>query len=132
MDGPERVVWEVAGKPVAVRLHPEMVGRLTIAVREGFKALPRRGLETGGILLGTRHVAGKPVAVRLHPEMVGRLTIAVREGFKALPRRGLETGGILLGTRHEAGRQTVVEIDDFEGVECEHAAGPSYLLSDLD
>ena len=87
MDGPERVVWEVAGKPVAVRLHPEMVGRLTIAVREG---------------------------------------------FKALPRRGLETGGILLGTRHEAGRQTVVEIDDFEAVECEHAAGPSYLLSDLD
>jgi hypothetical protein len=58
--------------------------------------------------------------------------MAVREGFKALPRRGLETGGLLIGTKREAGNRVVVDIDDFEPVESEHAAGPSYLLSNAD
>jgi hypothetical protein len=77
-------------------------------------------------------VPGKPVSVRLSPDVVGRLGMAVREGFKALPRRGLETGGLLLGTKREAGNQIVVDVDDFEPVESEHAAGPSYLLSSAD
>jgi hypothetical protein len=77
-------------------------------------------------------ILGKPVAVRLKMDVVGRLGMAVGEGFKALPRRGLETGGLLLGTKTEAGGRVVVQINDFEPVECEHAAGPSYLLSDED
>ena len=77
-------------------------------------------------------VAGKPVSVRLSLEVVGRLGMAVREGFKALPRRGLETGGLLIGTRREAGNQVVVDVDDFEAVESEHTAGPSYVLSEAD
>jgi hypothetical protein len=77
-------------------------------------------------------VAGKPVSVLLSEEVVSRLAIAVREGFKALPRRGLETGGILIGTRKKKGGHVVVEIDDFEAIESEHAAGPSYLLSEAD
>ncbi len=77
-------------------------------------------------------VPGKPVAVRLKMDVVGRLGMAVREGFKALPRRGLETGGLLVGTKREAGGRVVVQVHDFEPVECEHAAGPSYLLSDED
>jgi hypothetical protein len=77
-------------------------------------------------------VAGKPVSVRLSPDVVSRLGMAVREGFKALPRRGLETGGLLIGTKREMGNRVVVEVDDFEPVESEHAAGPSYLLSNAD
>src|ERR1051326_9515174 len=73
-------------------------------------------------------VPGKPVSVRLSPDVVGRLGLAVREGFRALPRRGLETGGLLLGVKREAANQVVVEIKDFEPIESEHAAGPSYLL----
>ena len=34
-----------------------------MAVREGFKALPRRGLETGGLLIGTKSKAGNHVVV---------------------------------------------------------------------
>jgi hypothetical protein len=70
--------------------------------------------------------------VRLSIDVVSRLGLAVWEGFKALPRRGLETGGLLIGTRRNSGSQVVVEIADFEAVESEHAAGPSYLLSDPD
>jgi len=77
-------------------------------------------------------VPGKPVSVRLGPDVVSRLGMAVREGFKALPRRGLETGGLLIGTRKEVGSQVVIDVDDFEAVESEHAAGPSYLLSSAD
>ena len=75
---------------------------------------------------------GKPVSVRLSPDVAGRLAMAVREGFKALPRRGLETGGLLIGTRREGGYPVIVEVDDFEPVESEHAAGPAYLLSPAD
>jgi hypothetical protein len=77
-------------------------------------------------------VQGKPVSVRLSPDVAGRLRMAVWEGFKALPRRGLETGGLLIGTTREMGNQIVVEVDDFEPMETEHASGPSYVLSDAD
>src|SRR5215475_2001886 len=77
-------------------------------------------------------VPGKPVSVRLTLDVVSRLGLAVREGFKAIPRRGLETGGILMGTRRKENGQVVLEIDEFEAVESEHAAGPSYLLSEAD
>lgn len=77
-------------------------------------------------------VQGKPVSVRLSRDVAGRLRMAVWEGFKALPRRGLETGGLLIGTTREKGNQVVVEVDDFEPVETEHASGPSYVLSDAE
>ena len=77
-------------------------------------------------------VEGKPVAVRLSLDVISRLGMAVREGFKALPRRGLETGGLLIGTKKEEGSRIFVDVQDFEAVESEHAAGPSYLLSEAD
>ncbi|HTP35901.1 MAG TPA: hypothetical protein VMJ75_27190 [Candidatus Acidoferrales bacterium] len=77
-------------------------------------------------------VEGKPVAVRLSIDVISRLGMAVREGFKALPRRGLETGGLLIGTKKEEGNRVIVDVQDFEAVESEHAAGPSYLLSEAD
>ena len=77
-------------------------------------------------------VPGKPVSVRLSLDVVSRLGMAVQEGFKALPRRGLEIGGLLIGTARDAGNLTVVDVDDFEPVESEHATGPSYVLSDAD
>src|SRR5437773_3503301 len=40
------------GKSLAVRLNLDVVDRLATAVMEGFKAVPRRGLEVGGLLLG--------------------------------------------------------------------------------
>jgi TonB family protein len=77
-------------------------------------------------------VPAKPVSVRLSLNVVDRLGAAVMEGFKAIPRRGLETGGLLLGSERRNGGGIVVEINDFEPLECEHVVGPSYLLSPAD
>lgn len=46
-------VWEVPGKPVIVRLHLDVVDRLLSEVMRGFGAVPKRGAEVGGVLIGT-------------------------------------------------------------------------------
>jgi len=46
-------VWEVAGQPIAIHLHLEVVDRLGPEIMRGFGAVPKRGAEVGGILLGT-------------------------------------------------------------------------------
>ena len=75
-------------------------------------------------------VDGKRVSVSLSLSVVDGLSQAAEEGIQALPRRRMETGGFLLGrTRRGRGRSTVVEVEAFEPLVCEHAFGPSYLLS---
>jgi hypothetical protein len=56
-------LWEAEGKPVSVRLSLDVVSRLGMAVQEGFRALRRRGLETGGLLIGTKTEAGNRTVV---------------------------------------------------------------------
>jgi hypothetical protein len=46
-------VWEVPGKPVVIHLHLDVVDRLAAEVLRGFGAIPKRGAEIGGLLLGT-------------------------------------------------------------------------------
>jgi len=75
---------------------------------------------------------GQGLSIHLRLDMVEALRIAVIEGFKALPRRGLEIGGLLLGKVRTGSGGIVVEIEQFEPLECEHAVGPSYLLSSAD
>ncbi len=45
-------LWEVPGKKVSVRLDFGAVDRLLIEVMRGFGAIPKRGAEVGGLLLG--------------------------------------------------------------------------------
>jgi hypothetical protein len=45
-------VWETPGKPVVVHLHLDVVDRLSGEVMRGFGAVPKRGAEVGGILIG--------------------------------------------------------------------------------
>src|SRR5215472_633392 len=71
---------------------------------------------------------GKPVAVSLSLEVVERLGPALRQGGQASHRRA-EIGGLLLGTVRRSGGLTVVEVNGFETIECEHAFGASYFLS---
>ncbi len=77
-------------------------------------------------------VPGKPVEAHLSLGVVDRLAFDVSEGVQALPRRGLEIGGLLLGHVRRSESGVVVEIEDFEPIECEHAVGPSYLLTAKD
>jgi hypothetical protein len=45
--------WEPAGKKIAVHLSGDAVDQINQAVLGGFGALPKRGAEVGGLLLGT-------------------------------------------------------------------------------
>src|SRR5260370_3041763 len=49
---PGAYVWEPAGKSISVRLSLDVVDRMLQDVMRGFGAVPKRGAEVGGILLG--------------------------------------------------------------------------------
>lgn len=46
-------VWEVADKRLAVHIHLDVVDRILAEVMRGFGAVPKRGAEVGGVLLGS-------------------------------------------------------------------------------
>jgi TonB family protein len=77
-------------------------------------------------------VPGKPVAVSLSLAVVEQLGLAVRTPEESPSRRLPEIGGLLSGTVKRTRGLTVVEVGDFECVECEHVSGPSYFLSSDD
>lgn len=79
----------------------------------------------------TWEVPGRPVCIRLDFDVVDQVLSEVMQGFGAVPKRGAEVGGLLLGAVAGDG-ESVVHIRDFEPVICEHARGPSYLLSEAD
>jgi hypothetical protein len=76
--------------------------------------------------------AGKPICVQLPFDVVDRIMLDVVRGFGSVPKRGAEVGGILLGTAEMENGEIVVRVEDFEPVECDHASGPSYILSEDD
>lgn len=55
-------IWRVPGKPVAVHLRFDVIDRLQLEVMRGFGAVPRRGAEIGGVLLG-HSLEGEPATV---------------------------------------------------------------------
>jgi hypothetical protein len=46
-------LWEVPGKSMSVQMNLDTIDRLSSAVLTGFGAIPRRGAEVGGILVGS-------------------------------------------------------------------------------
>ncbi|MEN6602430.1 MAG: hypothetical protein ABFD86_08420 [Bryobacteraceae bacterium] len=50
---PQYYVWKAEGKPIAIRLSYDVVDRLQVEVMQGFGAVPKRGAEVGGVLLGS-------------------------------------------------------------------------------
>jgi hypothetical protein len=61
---PGYYVWEPEGTPVEVHLRLDLVERLAREVLRGFGALPKRGAEVGGILVGSVE-PGAPAIVRI-------------------------------------------------------------------
>jgi len=57
-------VWEVPGQPVIVHMRLDVVDRLAAEVMRGFGAVPKRGAEVGGVLIGTTR-PGVPAIVRI-------------------------------------------------------------------
>jgi hypothetical protein len=50
---PGYYVWELLGKPVVVHLNLAIIDRMAAEIMRGFGAVPKRGAEVGGLLLGT-------------------------------------------------------------------------------
>lgn len=69
-----------------------------------------------------------PFTIEYSPRALDDIRLAVTDAFFSLPRGGAEIGGLLLGLQ-ERGRIAVVESLPFD---CEHAFGPSFVLSDRD
>lgn len=69
-----------------------------------------------------------PFAVECVPRILDDIRLAIVDAFFSLPRGGAEIGGILLG-RYSDDRVTVAE---YLALECEHAMGPSFILSARD
>lgn len=77
---------------------------------------------------GSWAVAESPLTIEYSLVVVEEIRHAVTEGFQRLSRGGLEVGGVLYGT-HEG---STVRIQAMREIVCEHARGPSFLLSDND
>lgn len=50
---PESYVWQAPGKAVRILLDYDVIDRLLQEIMRGFGVIPKRGVEVGGILLGT-------------------------------------------------------------------------------
>lgn len=59
---PEFFAWQIPDKPLSIELNLDVISRMKLPIMEAFKALPRRGLEIGGLLLG-RVEHGAPAKV---------------------------------------------------------------------
>ncbi len=60
--------------------------------------------------------------------MFHEIDFSVNEGYRRIPHGGIEIGGVLFGRIENES----VRIEAFRPIECEHASGPSFLLSEHD
>ena len=61
---PGYYVWEAPGQPLVIHLHLSVIDRLGPEIMRGFGAVPKRGAEVGGLLLG-RAEHGERAVVRI-------------------------------------------------------------------
>ncbi len=71
---------------------------------------------------------GSPYQVRYALPVFREIEVYVNEGFRRIPYGGIEHGGLLFG-KHSG---DLIYIEAFRAIECEHAAGPSFSLSERD
>src|SRR5271169_1340765 len=66
-DAADYYVWEAPGNSVTILLHLDVLERLGGEVMRGFGAVPKRGAEVGGVLIGTveRGEEAGPAVVRI-------------------------------------------------------------------
>ncbi|MDP3001346.1 MAG: hypothetical protein Q8N47_27935 [Bryobacterales bacterium] len=76
-------------------------------------------------LTGPLKEPGEAIVVECLPTVMEQIHAEVAEAFYSAPRGGVETGGVLFGA-HEGSR---VVIFAARPLRCEHASGPSFVLS---
>ncbi len=72
---PGYFVWQTPGQPVVVHLNVDLVDRMSADILRGFGAVPKRGAEVGGVLVGTVTRGNPP----------GSVTTVRIEDFEAVP-----------------------------------------------
>jgi hypothetical protein len=77
---------------------------------------------------GTWKLPDSPYRIRYALDALREIEFHVSEGFRRIPYGGIEHGGLLFG-RHA---DEAIQIEAFRPIECEHAAGPSFSLSEGD
>jgi len=87
---------------------------------------PEPSKSSGAVALWT--VPECAVSIEYPPALLDDIRLAVLEAFYAFPHGGAEVGGVLFGG-YDDGR---VRLAAFVPVDCEHAFGPSFTLSDKD
>lgn len=65
MQSPSHYIWEVAGKPVSIHLDFNVLDRMAMDVMRGFGAVPKRGAEVGGLLVGSFDLSGDKLVVKI-------------------------------------------------------------------
>lgn len=78
--------------------------------------------------LGMWSIDQCPFAIEYSRKAIDDIRLAVVDAFFSLPRGGAEIGGILLGKVDEHR----IQILDYAPIECEHAFGPAFTLSEAD
>ncbi len=73
-------------------------------------------------------VVGLPLAVESSRAILEEIHGAVQDGMRQLSRGGMEVGGVLFGRRTEG----AIRIMAWRPIACEHAKGPSFILSNND
>lgn len=66
--------------------------------------------------------------VRYSLALFHQIDMAASDGYRRIPHGGIEVGGLLFGRRFPEG----VRVEAFRLIECEHAQGPSFKLSERD
>lgn len=71
-------------------------------------------------------------AVRYPISLLHEIDFTVKDAARRISHGGLETGGFLFGRTSMAGQRETVQIEAFRAIDCEHAFGPSFVLSERD
>src|SRR5436190_4942541 len=71
---------------------------------------------------------GAPFTVSYSLPLFHEIDFLVSEGYRRIPHGGIEVGGLLFGRFEDSS----VRLDAFRSIECEHASGPSFTLSERD
>jgi hypothetical protein len=77
---------------------------------------------------GTWNQPGAPFTIQYSLPIFHNIDFLVGEGFLRIPFGGIEHGGLLFGRYSES----TLQIEAFRPIECEHASGPSFSLSEND
>jgi hypothetical protein len=73
-------------------------------------------------------IPGSAAKVTYSLPLFHEIDFAVNEGYRKIPHGGVEVGGLLFGSIDQEG----TTIKAFRSIDCEHASGPSFLLSERD